>query len=155
MATPLDKYDLPDIDQELSDSEPFEVSEEARTYERNPLKETASSVQLSKTESLHELERRITNGHIPSHDVINPMGSEDNAVFPEEYQVETDTGLVKCSTALSLSRQADNQQQTRQSNPSGLTKEKLDKAVERNRKELEKHKNGKTGWLNKLKNIFT
>lgn len=169
MSSPLDNYDLPDIDEQLSDSESaYEGNaQEAKGYEKNPLKESGPpDDQPSRTESLHELEKQITKNKVPHHDVVNPTG--DNALFPEEYQVETDTGLVRSTTALSLqksrSRQLSNHSTDHDKSGgspdenkdlgNGLTKEKLDKAVERNRRALAKQKNGK-GFFHKLKGIFT
>ncbi|CCH41572.1 Polyamine transporter 3 [Wickerhamomyces ciferrii] len=164
MATPLDTLDLPDIDEQLSNSEQYEDAKEANTYEQSPYKESNNNEDhRDKEESLQELEKSITKDHIPRHDVVNPSGHEENAFFPEEYQVETETGLVRSTTALSLQRSRsrvqpmqsgdDNSKPAEPINTTGLTKEKLDKAVERNRKSLEKNKNGK-GFFHKLKSIF-
>jgi len=174
MATPLDTLDLPDIDERLSDDDSFKDAPEADTYERHPMKETDTSTTnatnsqkhrlTGKDESLNDLEKKISENHIPHHDVINPTGQDD--LFPEEYQLETDTGLVKSTTALSLQKSRTRQanelalEQRRNSNKSvvenknnGITKEKLDKAVEKNKKSIEKSKNGK-GFFHKMKEIL-
>lgn len=166
MTTPLETYDLPDIDEQLSDNESYRDpdAQEAKTYEKSPLKETGPPENhLTKTESLSELERQITKGKVPHRDVVNPTGHEQDALFPEEYQVETETGLVRSTTALSLQKSRPRQNSSHNEDEdtgtgsipfSGLTKEKLDKAVEKNRRALEKQKNGK-GFFHKLKTIFT
>ncbi|KAK5781373.1 uncharacterized protein PWA37_004810 [Arxiozyma heterogenica] len=100
-------------------------------------------------------------------DINNPLTMTKTAEFPEEYTIETDTGLVKMKTIETLRRQTSristqrslkSRTESMKSNKSSksfasslvdnpddghLTAAKLNRAVERNRKELEKMKKRK------------
>lgn len=100
-------------------------------------------------------------------DINNPLTMTKTAEFPKEYTIETDTGLVKLKTIETLRRQTSrvstqrslkSRTESMRSNKSSksfasslvdnpddghLTAAKLNKAVERNRKELEKMKKRK------------
>lgn len=167
MPAPLENYNLPDIDQELDEESTEQYQPVDMNEPINPLKETETNAQLNKTESLASLQEQVDTHHNASHDFVNPVGGGQNALFPEEYQVETDTGLVRSTTAMGLdrpsshtSRKSDGEfhyhkeeDQYEHVNYNGLTKSKLDKAVEKNRKQLEHDKNSPGLW-SKLKGVF-
>lgn len=104
-------------------------------------------------------------------DINAPITMTKTSEFPEEYNIETDTGLVKMKTIETLRRQTSRVSSTNKSvksksestksgksskstssfksamtesnNQGQLTADKLNKAVEKNRKELEKYKKSK------------
>lgn len=99
-------------------------------------------------------------------DINAPLTMSKTSEFPEEYNIETDTGLVKMKTIETLKRQTSrvstqkSMKSKAESTTSGrsfssfkssltdppqnqLTADKLNKAVEKNRKQLDKYKKGK------------
>lgn len=101
-------------------------------------------------ESLQAKGLDINTKAIP--DINAPM-THSHSEFPEEYQMETDTGLVKIKTIETLKRQdtrvSATRVSTKESNANskpqekGLNATKLNQAVEKNRKELEKYQRHK------------
>ncbi|SCV06054.1 LANO_0H21088g1_1 [Lachancea nothofagi CBS 11611] len=112
-------------------------------------------------------------------DFINPDADPENCEFPEEYNLETDTGLVKAVTLQQLNRldsrtsarsnvsqkkslrsslaslELPDSHSLKSNNNSGLDAEKLRRAVEKNQKQIDKYKkrrsaHGLTGILGKL-----
>ncbi|SCU80021.1 LADA_0B04610g1_1 [Lachancea dasiensis] len=112
-------------------------------------------------------------------DVIGSMTNGMNCEFPEEYNIETDTGLVKAVTLQQLNRlesrtsmrsgasqrrsvkssiaslELPDSTSLKSSGTSSLDPEKLRRAVEKNQKQLEKYQKRKkskgiTGLLSKL-----
>lgn len=138
-------------------------------------KQTSQSVERTVThnalndnvETIESLAAKGINGTkevIP--DINTPLTMTKTSEFPEEYNIETDTGLVKMKTIETLRRQTSRvstQKSTKSktestkseksassfkssmtdSNQGQLTADKLNKAVEKNRKELEKYKKHK------------
>lgn len=131
-----------------------------RTVTENALRDNVETVESLAARGLDGSQRVVP-------DVNNPLTMTRTAEFPEEYNIETDTGLVKMKTIETLRRQTSrvstqkslkSRTESIKSNKSGksfvsslvddpdegqLTAEKLNKAVERNRKELEKMKKRK------------
>ncbi|CUS21872.1 LAQU0S04e02718g1_1 [Lachancea quebecensis] len=106
-------------------------------------------------------------------DINNPAANYKNCAFPEEYQMETDTGLVKAQTLHGLNRLesrnsgrsgASQKKSIRTGNSTtnsdsasasntinGLDGEKLRKAVEKNQKKIDKYQRHKaSGGLRKF-----
>ncbi|SCU94889.1 LAME_0F09802g1_1 [Lachancea meyersii CBS 8951] len=141
-------------------------------------RETSSSSSLSavdkavtrnlnegRSESVAALEKEGLDLHkkaIP--DINNPVAISADAEFPEEYNLETDTGLVKATTLHQLNRLESrtsvrsSQSQKRSliasmelpdatsvksTADSGLDAEKLRKAVEKNKRQIEKYQERK------------
>lgn len=123
------------------------------------------------TETLESLKTRgldLRKKAIP--DYNNPAMHTDRSQFPEEYQIETETGLVKVKTLQSLNRldtrvslgskPSTNQNMEAESahdeqRPVGYDEEKLKKAVDKNKKEIEKyqkhkHEKGIKGFMSRL-----
>jgi hypothetical protein len=90
-----------------------------------------SVTSLHPTETAKSLRRELT--HVQTRDVNTP---ENARAFPEEYTVETETGLVKTETV----------REAKGTEYQGLDPVKVNKAIEKNKRELE----GK-GWWSKLK----
>ncbi|CDR44568.1 CYFA0S15e00144g1_1 [Cyberlindnera fabianii] len=138
MTTPLEQYQFADIDS---------------------IAEGTTPLQNTESETVDSLKKELTHQNVPSKDVITPSNV---AFFPEEYQLETETGLVRTSTIVSAKGssksksggQPTNHNSDEVSHGTRLTAEKLNKAVERNRKELEKVKNGHGIW-GKAKHLFS
>lgn len=109
---------------------------------------------------------------------LNRPVTMSNAEFSEEYNIETDTGLVKMKTIETLKRQSSRvsslksrpeSTRTVKSNKSSksftksitdtsggsLTAEKLNNAVEKNRKELEKYQRQKSKPQKGIKGLFS
>ncbi|CCC70155.1 hypothetical protein NCAS_0E00850 [Naumovozyma castellii] len=105
-------------------------------------------------------------------DINAPLTSNPaDVAFPEEYNLETETGLVKAKTIETLRRETSRVSSTRrgddvvshksqatgksQRSAQSLQAEKLNLAVEKNKKELEKiekhkHQKGLKGFMNRL-----
>ncbi|QGN14694.1 protein YGR126W [Kluyveromyces marxianus] len=84
----------------------------------------------------------------------------DGAEFPEEYEVETRTGLVKVSTLHKLNRQDTRVTQhsskkgiEKEHEPHGYNAEKLQKRIEQNQKEIDNYHN-RSGFKKLLDKIF-
>ncbi|CAR24387.1 uncharacterized protein KLTH0F14696g [Lachancea thermotolerans CBS 6340] len=99
-------------------------------------------------------------------DINNPAANYKNCAFPEEYQMETDTGLVKAQTLHGLNRLesrtsgrsgASQKKSIRTANSTtnsdlasanntinGLDGEKLRRAVEKNQKKIDKYQKHKS-----------
>lgn len=126
-----------------------------------------------KTETAKSLEEKGLNlkrKAIP--DYNNPAMNDPGAQFPEEYQMETDTGLVKVKTLRELnrldSRHSIGSDATRKKSvkseteppqehhDSGYDSEKLKKAIEKNKKEIENYHKHKTyvGFMSFLDKLF-
>lgn len=143
-----------------------------RTATNNALEDNVETVESLAARGLDGSQRVIP-------DINNPLTITKTAKFPEEYTIETDTGLVKMKTIETLRRQTSrvstqkslkSRTESIKSNKSSksfasslvdnpdeghLTAAKLNKAVERNRKELEKvrkHKEQKgiKGFFSKI-----
>lgn len=118
-------------------------------------------------------------GSINSNSIdINRPLTLNNAEFPEEYNIETDTGLVKMKTIETLKRQSSRVSSVRSkpestksaksakstksfassitdTSPNTLTAQKLNQAVEKNRKELEKYQKQKEKPQKGIKGLFS
>lgn len=88
---------------------------------------------VGRTETADDLRRELTRA--TTRDVNTP---ENARAFPEEYTVETETGLVKTQTV----REAKGSQYR-----GGLDPKKVNKAIEKNRRALQ----GGGGFWSKLK----
>lgn len=143
-----------------------------RRMTNNALKDNVESIESLAAKGLNGSQRIIP-------DINSPLTMTRTAEFPEEYNIETETGLVKMKTIETLRRQTSRvstqksvkskaesikSNKTSKSfasslvddpNEGKLTAAKLNKAVERNRKELEKMKKRKEqkgikGFFSKL-----
>jgi hypothetical protein len=101
------------------------------SLEQYSMPDIDSVTSLHPTETAKSLRRELT--HVQTRDVNTP---ENARAFPEEYTVETETGLVKTETV----------REAKGSEYLGLDPVKVNKAIEKNKRELE----GK-GWWSKLK----
>lgn len=128
-----------------------------------------------RSETVDSLQRNglnINQKAVP--DYNNPAANFTNCEFPEEYQLETDTGLVKVQTLQKLNRlesrtsirSGNSQRKSMRSTPStdhsispsagrssnsGLDAEKLRKAVEKNKRQIDKYQKHKaSGGLKKF-----
>ncbi|CCK68532.1 uncharacterized protein KNAG_0B00850 [Huiozyma naganishii CBS 8797] len=138
-----------------------------RVVTKNAMNNQSESADALRSKGLDTTKRR----NIPD---INAPLTLTQSHFPEEYQVETETGLVKMKTIESLkSRHSGGTHNSKKSKgastrsknsltssmeehgEAGLNAEKLNSAVERNRKELERYeknrgKKGIKGFLSKM-----
>ena len=143
-----------------------------RMVTNNALMDNAETIESLTEKGLDGSQRLVP-------DINKPLNMTRTAEFPEEYNIETDTGLVKMKTIETLRRQTSRvstQKSVKSRNESiksnktsksfasslvddpnegKLTAEKINKAVERNRRELEKRKkrkeqNGIKGFFSKL-----
>ncbi|CCD25874.2 uncharacterized protein NDAI_0G00980 [Naumovozyma dairenensis CBS 421] len=137
-------------------------------------KTMTTNIMNDKTETLDSLVKQGLNTRKKSVADINTPLNAGTAEFPEEYRIETETGLVKAKTIESLRRQesiasansrrsqdqgsfksarTNNTRKSRAS--SSLDPNKLNMAVEKNKKELEKYskhkqQKGIKGFFNRL-----
>lgn len=153
------------------------------TTAQEPKKKT--STHTLQTQTSHDVEKTVTHNALNDNvetveslaaqgldgtqkvqpDINAPLTMSKTSEFPEEYNIETDTGLVKMKTIETLKRQSSMSTQRSmkskaESTTSGksfssfkssltdppqnqLTADKLNKAVEKNRKQLDKYKKGK------------
>lgn len=83
-------------------------SEEIRSLDSSALapqeleQSQTNNLRLTKTETKKSLEDLGLSSDIPQPDIVNPPVQDP--IFPEEYTLETDTGLVKVGTLHSLGR---------------------------------------------------
>ncbi len=130
-----------------------------RTMTHNALNDNVETVETLAAKGLDGTQKTVP-------DVNTPLTMTKTSEFPEEYNIETDTGLVKMKTIETLKRQTSRVSTQRsmkskaESTKSGkslssfkssltepeqsqLTADKLNKAVEKNRKQLEKYNKAK------------
>lgn len=129
-----------------------------RVVTQNALGNKSETVESLKVQGLD-----LNKAYLP--DINSPMthASGDSA-FPDEYRIETSTGLVKMKTLESLKKENTRNSSSKSSQRSKKSKssdgrvsqaQKMELAVEKNRKELEKyqkHKNqkGVKGFFNRM-----
>ncbi|ONH66711.1 Polyamine transporter 3 [Cyberlindnera fabianii] len=123
MTTPLEQYQFADIDS---------------------IAEGTTPLQNTESETVDSLKKELTHQNVPSKDVITPSNV---AFFPEEYQLETETGLVRTSTIVSAKGSS-------KSKSGGQPTNHNSDESNVNRKELEKVKNGHGIW-GKAKHLFS
>ncbi|CCE62961.1 hypothetical protein TPHA_0D03250 [Tetrapisispora phaffii CBS 4417] len=114
-------------------------------------------------ESEEALKTQLTNMESRRADIILPASMEGNSNFPEEYTMETTTGLVPVKTLEDIKKKktidSENSRKSlvsselkasksnntvKSRNEGGLNPAKLNAAVEKNKEELEKYQHHKT-----------
>lgn len=113
------------------------------------IKDNIKNGETDSIESLKEENLDISKKSIPSYNIP----ASERAEFPEEYEIETRTGLVKAETLHKLNR-LDTRISTHSSKPEsvGSEEQKLRKCIEKNQKEIDnyKHRSGFRKFIGKL-----
>lgn len=101
------------------------------------IKDNVRNDDTESIQSLQEDKLDLNKKAIPGFNTYVPEGSS----FPEEYDIETRTGLVKVSTLQKLNRVETVPSTHSTKKQQELDPERLKKRIERNQKEIDKQKN--------------
>ncbi|KAG0663944.1 hypothetical protein C6P45_000729 [Maudiozyma exigua] len=121
-----------------------------RVVTHNALNDNSETVESLKAKN-HELETAA----LP--DINSPLSNASGGnQFPEEYGIETNTGLVKMKTIETLKREKTKESSSSDNTAAqNATNAKIETAVERNRKDIEKyqkhkHEKGVKGFFHRI-----
>lgn len=132
-----------------------------RMISHNAVQNNSESVEALKKEGLGR-----KGSYLP--DINTPLThTSTHAAFPEEYQIETTTGLVKLKTIETMKNTADAAEEPKDKNAKDNSdatsedegpsrEERIRSAIERNKKDIEKYQKHKdaTGLMGMIHRIF-
>lgn len=98
--------------------------------------QTSNNIRLTRTETVKSLQDMGVQSEAPIPDVNAPTNVK-NAIFPEEYTMETETGLVPVATLQSIGRSPNQIQRTRTAH---MTRQSLDDSESLNKEDEQNEK---------------
>ncbi|SCV02944.1 LAMI_0H04236g1_1 [Lachancea mirantina] len=179
-STSVDMELSPTLSSKSGDPQPYEGADDVKAsapeMDSNRIEQVMSHNAIEdKTETPDTLKREgldLRKKALP--DFNNPAMNADQSEFPEEYQIETDTGLVKVKTLQKLNRLESRGSAASASKPSSPSKaadadaadeeeqkspydaSKLQKAIHKNEKEINMyhHHHGYEKFINIMDKLF-